>query len=61
MTRINLIVNGSKVRAEVDSILTSGSIGIPVTIQYDSSWDGLTKHLVCTSGNGDLPGSPERC
>ena len=58
MTRINLIVNGSKVRAEVDSILTSGSIGIPVTIQYDSSWDGLTKHLVCTSGKWGPTGKP---
>ena len=50
LTNINLIVNGAKARAEVDGILTTGSIGIPVTIQYDSSWDGLTKHLVCTSG-----------
>ena len=58
MTRIKLIVNGSKVRAEVDGILTSGSVGIPVTIDYDSSWDGLTKHLVCTSGKWGPTGNP---
>ena len=58
MTKIDLIVNGSKAQAEVDGILTSGAIGIPVTIQYDSSWDGLTKHLVCTSGKWGPTGKP---
>ena len=50
MTSIKLIVHGTKVRSEVDGILTSGSVGIPVTIQYDSTWDDLSKTLVCTSG-----------
>lgn len=50
MTNIKLIVRGARVRVEVDGILTSGAVGIPVTIQYDSAWDGLTKNLVCTSG-----------
>ena len=50
MTNIKLTVNGAKATAAVDGILTSGSVGIPVTIEYDSSWDGLTKSLVCASG-----------
>lgn len=58
MTSIKLIVNGAKAQAEVDGILTSGSVGIPVTIDYDSNWDGLTKHLVCTSGKWGPTGKP---
>lgn len=58
MTNIKLIVNGAKARAEVDGILTSSSIGIPVAIQYDSTWDGLTKNLVCTSGKWGPTGKP---
>lgn len=58
MTNIKLVVNGSKVRAEVEGILTSGSVGIPVTIQYDNTWDGLTKNLVCTSGKWGPTGKP---
>ena len=27
--------------------LTSGMVGLPVTIEYDEAWDGLTKNLVC--------------
>lgn len=50
MTTINLIVTGTKAVAETDGKLTSGSSGIPVTIQYDSTWDGLRKAFVCTSG-----------
>ena len=59
MTSIKLIVNGAKVRAEVDGILTSGSVGIPVAIQYDSIWDNLTKTLVCTSGKFGPSGTPK--
>lgn len=50
MTSIKLTVNGARARATMNGILTSGSVGIPVTIQYDSTWDGLTKNLVCASG-----------
>ena len=33
--------------------LTSGMVGIPVTIEYDETWEGLTKNLVCRcSRNG---------
>lgn len=52
MTSIKLIVNGARASATTNGILTSGSVGIPVTIQCDSTWDGLTKNLVCASGKG---------
>ena len=47
MTSIKLTVTGAEVWATVTGILTSGMVGIPVTIQYDASWDGLRKNLVC--------------
>lgn len=33
--------------ASVTGILTSGMVGIPVTIHYDEVWGGLRKNLVC--------------
>ena len=50
MTSIMLIVTGASIRAKVDGILTSGMVGLPVTIQYDDSWNGLRKNLVCRCG-----------
>lgn len=32
--------------------LTSGMVGLPVTIEYDEGWDGLTKNLVCRCSSG---------
>lgn len=52
MTSIRLIVQGAKARAEVQGILTSGMVGIPVTIEYDEAWEGLSKNLVCRGGLG---------
>ena len=52
MTRIKLIVRGAKASAEVNGVLTSGMVGVPVTIEYDDSWDGLSKNLVCRGGLG---------
>lgn len=52
MTSIKLIVTGAKARAEVNGVLTTGMVGIPVTISYDSTWDGLTKTLLCKSRAG---------
>ena len=57
MTSIKLIVNGARASATTNGILTSGSVGIPVTIQYDSTWDGLTKNLVCASGKYEPTGN----
>lgn len=51
MTSIKLTVSGASARAEVDGLLTSGMVGIPVEITYDSAWDGLTKALVCRGGS----------
>ena len=47
MTSITLKVNGAEIRASVAGTLTSGMVGIPVTIEYDEAWEGLTKNLVC--------------
>lgn len=58
MTSIILRVTGAQAKASVHGHLTSGMVGIPVTIQYDQAWSGLRKNLVCRcsrqgSGNGD--------
>ena len=50
MTSITLNVTGARIRAAVNGPLTSGMVGIPVTIRYDDSWNGLTKNLVCRCG-----------
>jgi len=50
LTSIKLTVSGARAKAAVDGVLTSGAVGIPVEIHYDSAWDGLTKNLVCTNG-----------
>lgn len=47
MTSIKLILTGAHAWASVEGPLTSGMVGIPVTIEYDASWDGLTKNLMC--------------
>lgn len=59
MTSIKLVITGVTAQAEVDGILTSGMTGIPVTIEYDSVWDGLTKNLVCRNGTQFSGGSGE--
>lgn len=47
MTSIMMTVTGARAQATVTGPLTSGMTGIPVTIEYDASWDGLHKNLVC--------------
>lgn len=47
LTSIKLTVNGAQAWATVNGPLTSGMVGLPVTIEYDEAWDGLTKNLVC--------------
>ena len=47
MTSIMLTLTGAQAWATVTGPLTSGMVGIPVTIEYDAAWDGLTKNLVC--------------
>lgn len=41
------MVTGAEAQASVSGPLTSGMVGIPVTIEYDGAWDGLTKNLMC--------------
>lgn len=58
MTSIKLKVTGAHAQAEVTGKLTSGMVGIPITIEYDEAWDGLTKNLICRcapagSSNGE--------
>lgn len=52
MTSIKLTLTGASASAEVEGALTSGMVGVPVTICCDSAWDGLIKTLVCRSGTG---------
>ena len=52
MTTIKLTVSGAHVTAQPDGPLTSGMVGLPVVISYDSAWDGLTKTLVCRNSMG---------
>ena len=52
LTSITLKVNGAEIQASVAGTLTSGMVGIPVTIQYDGAWEGLTKNLVCRCSKG---------
>ena len=59
MTSIKLTVTGAKARAEVNDVLTSGAVGIPVYIQYDSTWDSLNRDFVCTSGKWGSTGVPK--
>lgn len=52
MTSIRLILTGANARAEVSGVLTSGMVGVPVTIECDDEWEGLEKNLVCRSAVG---------
>lgn len=59
MTSIKLMLNGAQAWAATDGPLTSGMVGVPVTIEYDEAWDGLTKNLMCRcspwgSTNGEI-------
>lgn len=60
MTSIKLEVTGAKAWATVTGPLTSGMVGIPVTIEYDETWEGLTKNLVCRCGLKDSDGGETR-
>ena len=47
MTSIKLMLTGAQAWASVNGPLTSGMVGLPVTIEYDAAWNGLTKNLMC--------------
>lgn len=52
MTTIKLTLNGACAVAEVSGVITAGMVGIPVTLCFDSAWEGLHKTLVCKSRAG---------
>ena len=60
LTSIKLTVNGAKAWATVTGSLTSGMVGLPVTIEYDEAWDGLTKNLVCRCSRNGSSGEEYR-
>lgn len=43
MTNIILNVNGATAVAKVDGLLTSGMVGVTLSVTYDDSWSGLKK------------------
>lgn len=47
LTSIKLSLTGAHAWAAVSGPLTSGMVGIPVTIEYDDAWEGLIKNLMC--------------
>ena len=51
MTNILLKVNGSSAVASADGKITSGMVGLPVVVEYDESWAGLTKTAFFRVGN----------
>lgn len=51
MTNIKLIVDGSSASAVASGRLTSGMVGVPLTIEYDDSWNGLIKTAVFRVGS----------
>ena len=48
-----LKVTGAHAGATVNGPLTSGMVGLPVTIECDEAWEGLTKNLVCRCSSWD--------
>lgn len=50
MTNITIKAVGASVTAKADGKLTSGMVGVPVNIEYDSAWEGLTKTAVFRVG-----------
>ena len=60
LTSITLKVNGAEIRASVAGTLTSGMVGIPVKIEYDEAWEGLTKNLVCRCSGWDADSTEQR-
>ena len=52
MTGIRLICQGAAARAEVSGVITAGTVGMPVHIECDESWDGLLKTFVAMTAAG---------
>lgn len=52
MAQIRLTLVGNSASVQMEGVLTTGMVGVPVEICYDSAWDGLQKTLVCRSDIG---------
>lgn len=50
MTKITLICRGGLARAKVEGSLTQGMVGIPVTLDCDEAWEGLSRQLKVRCG-----------
>lgn len=50
MIAINVKTQKTSITAEVNGLITSGMVGIPVSIEYDSSWQGLIKTAFFRNG-----------
>ena len=50
MTNIKVKANGSSITAEADGKLTSGMVGVQVSIEYNEEWDGLNKTAIFRVG-----------
>lgn len=46
MTSVRISLHGACARPHVDGILTEGAVGIPILIEADSDWAGLTRRVV---------------
>lgn len=51
MTGIEVKINGTSAYASANGKITSGMVGLPVFIEYDSSWSGLVKTACFRVGN----------
>lgn len=51
MTSITLICQGAMVKARVEGILTQGMVGIPVKLERDEAWAGLSGQLKARCGD----------
>lgn len=50
MTSIKASVTGANIVLDVKGVLTSGAVGVPVEIEYDRSWENLTKSVFFRCG-----------
>ena len=54
MTTIHFTVHGADAQAAVSGVLTGGMVGLPILFRFDSTWDGLSRTLVCRGGGRQI-------
>lgn len=50
MTTIKAKVTGANMAVQLSGLLTGGMVGLPVSFEFDSAWDGLSKTAVFRAG-----------